>query len=56
MVFGTVDQAFAAARSLHRRHGSITGVLPEAVGPFEAAGSGYCANNISQSSTVQKST
>src|SRR6266480_4558490 len=36
MVFGTVDQAFAAARSLHRRHGSITGVLPEAVGPFEA--------------------
>ncbi len=25
MVFGTVDQAFAAARSLHRRHESITG-------------------------------
>ena len=46
MVFGTVDQAFAAARSLHRRHESITGVLPEAVGPFEA-GSSYRANNIS---------
>jgi uncharacterized protein (DUF2236 family) len=46
MVFGTVDQAFAAARSLHRRHGSITGVLPDAVGPFKA-GSAYCANNIS---------
>src|ERR1041385_4026088 len=46
MVFGTVDQAFAAARSMHRRHESITGVLPEAVGPFEA-GSSYRANNIS---------
>src|SRR5437588_8558876 len=46
MVFGTVDQAFAAARSLHRRHESITGVLREAIGPFEA-GSAYCANNIS---------
>src|SRR5947207_15171748 len=46
MVFGTVDQAFAAARSLHRRHESITGVLPEAVGPFEA-GSSYRANDIS---------
>jgi uncharacterized protein (DUF2236 family) len=46
MVFGTVDQAFAAARSLHRRHDSIMGVLPEAVGPFRV-GSAYCANNIS---------
>src|SRR5438477_882896 len=46
MVFGTVDQAFAAARSLHRRHDSITGVLRESVGPFEA-GSSYRANNIS---------
>jgi len=46
MVFGTVDQAFAAARSLHRRHESITGVLPETVGPFKA-GSAYYANNIS---------
>jgi len=46
MVFGTVDQAFVAARSLHRRHETITGVLPEAVGPFEA-GSRFCANNIS---------
>jgi uncharacterized protein (DUF2236 family) len=46
MVYGTVDQAFAAARSLHRRHETITGVLPESVGPFEA-GSSYRANNIS---------
>lgn len=36
MVFGTVDRAFAAARSLHHRHESITGVLPETVGAFEA--------------------
>jgi len=46
MVFGTVDQAFGAARSLHRRHESVMGALPEAVGPFKA-GSRYCANNIS---------
>jgi uncharacterized protein (DUF2236 family) len=46
MVFGSVDQAFAAARGLHRRHSVIRGVLPEAVGPFKA-GSPYCANNIS---------
>src|SRR5437764_184160 len=41
MVFGTVDQAFAAARSLHRRHESITGVLPETVGPFKAGSACY---------------
>jgi uncharacterized protein (DUF2236 family) len=46
MVFGTVDQAFAAARGLHRRHSLIGGGLPEAIGPFKA-GSPYCANNIS---------
>ena len=46
MVFGTIDQAFAAARSLHSRHETITGVLSAAVGPFEA-GSSYRANNIS---------
>lgn len=46
IVFGTVDQAFAAALSLHERHASITGTLRETVGPFEA-GSQYFANNIS---------
>ena len=46
IVFGTADQAFAAALSLHDRHTSITGVLRETVGPF-AAGSRYFANNIS---------
>jgi uncharacterized protein (DUF2236 family) len=46
MVFGTMDEAFAAARRLHRRHCGIRGVLPDAVGPFKA-GSPYHANNIS---------
>ena len=45
MVFGTLDQAFTAARSLHRRHVAICGRLPQAAGPF-AAGSCYCANDI----------
>lgn len=46
MVFGTLDQALAAARHLHRRHAAITGALPDAVGPFDE-GSRYCANEIS---------
>jgi uncharacterized protein (DUF2236 family) len=45
LVFGTVDQAFDAAWSLHRRHSQITGVLPTSIGPFQA-GSRYFANNI----------
>jgi uncharacterized protein (DUF2236 family) len=45
LVFGSVDQAFAAARRLHCRHSQITGVLPTAIGPFKA-GSPYYANNI----------
>jgi uncharacterized protein (DUF2236 family) len=45
MVFGTLDQAFAAARSLHRRHVAICGRLPEDAGPF-AAGSWYHANDL----------
>ena len=45
MVFGSRDGALAAARRLHRRHAMITGVLPEAIGPF-AAGSAYCANDV----------
>jgi uncharacterized protein (DUF2236 family) len=44
-VFGTVDQAFAAARRLHRRHESIQGVLQHAAGPF-SAGSPYAANHL----------
>ena len=45
MVFGSLDQAIAAARCLHRRHAAIQGRLAMAVGPF-AAGSGYQANEI----------
>jgi uncharacterized protein (DUF2236 family) len=45
MVFGTVDQALAAARRLHRRHGAVTGMLPSTAGRF-AAGSAYRANEV----------
>lgn len=46
MVFGSRDNALAAARRLHQRHAAIVGVLPEAAGPFEA-GSTYRANEVS---------
>lgn len=45
LVFGSRDGALAAARRLHRRHAMISGVLPEAAGPF-AKGSSYNANDI----------
>ena len=45
MVFGTTEQALAAARRLHDRHSQIGGELAEAAGPF-AAGSCYRANDI----------
>ncbi len=45
MVFGTTDQAFAAARRLHLRHTAISGTLGEDAGAF-AAGSAYCANDV----------
>ena len=45
MVFGTTEQALAAARRLHRRHASITGTLSKAAGAF-AGGSGYEANDV----------
>jgi len=46
MVFGTLDQALAAARRLHRRHAAVTGILPSTAGRFEA-GSHYRANEVS---------
>ena len=46
MVFGTLDQALAASRRLHRRHAVVTGTLPQAAGRFEA-GSAYRANEVS---------
>ncbi len=45
MVFGTTEQALAAARRLHDRHARISGTLVEAAGPF-AAGSRYRANEV----------
>jgi uncharacterized protein (DUF2236 family) len=45
MVFGSLDQAVASARRLHRRHAAVRGHLATAVGPF-AAGSYYRANEI----------
>lgn len=45
MVFGALDSALAAARHLHRRHATIGGRLPEAVGPFDR-GSFYRANEV----------
>ena len=46
MVFGTLDQATAAARGLHRRHAGIAGALPSAAGPLFPAGSAYRANDV----------
>lgn len=43
MVFGSLDQALTASRKLHRRHATIVGRLPDAIGSFEA-NSRYCAN------------
>jgi uncharacterized protein (DUF2236 family) len=45
IVFGTTEQALAAARRLHHRHAGISGALPAATGAF-AAGSRYEANDV----------
>jgi len=45
IVFGTTEQALAAARRLHDRHARISGTLAETAGPF-AAGSRYRANDV----------
>jgi len=45
IVFGTTEQALAAARRLHRRHDCISGTLVDAAGPFPA-GSRYDANDL----------
>lgn len=45
MVFGTTEQALAAARRLHRRHAAISGVLGESSGAF-TAGTPYNANDV----------
>ena len=51
MSFGSVDEAFSAARRLHRLHESIRGTLPDTVGRF-GAGSLYCANEADALSWV----
>ncbi len=43
--FGSVEQAFAAARQLHRRHQGIRGTLSESGGRF-ATGTSYEANEV----------
>jgi uncharacterized protein (DUF2236 family) len=45
MVFGTTEDALAAARRLHRRHAAMTGTLDEDVGAF-VAGTAYQANDV----------
>jgi uncharacterized protein (DUF2236 family) len=46
MVFGSIEQACAAARHLHRRHQSIRGTLPETTARF-TQGTSYEANEVS---------
>jgi uncharacterized protein (DUF2236 family) len=45
LVFGTLDQAFGAARRLHGRHALVRGILPEDAGGH-ARGSPYRANAV----------
>jgi uncharacterized protein (DUF2236 family) len=45
MMFGTADEAIAAARRLYRRHSGIHGVLTKGTGAFPA-GSRYWANEV----------
>jgi len=45
MMFGSAEQAFAAARQLHRLHQQIRGVLPDVAGRFPQ-GTAYEANEL----------
>lgn len=45
MTFGSLEQALAAARSLHARHAKVRGELEYAAGGF-AKGSAYSANEV----------
>jgi uncharacterized protein (DUF2236 family) len=45
LVFGSLEQALATSRRLHRRHAAISGHLPETLGPY-AQGSPYAANDV----------
>ena len=46
MVFGSLDQALATARRLHRRHAAVQGSMAEGLGRFDQ-GSRYYANEVS---------
>jgi uncharacterized protein (DUF2236 family) len=46
LAFGSLEQAIAAARLLHRRHTAIAGTMPATLGLFPA-GSPYMANELS---------
>ena len=46
LVFGSLEQALATSRRLHRRHAAVSGHLPETLGPY-AQGSPYLANEVS---------
>ncbi|MBV8122024.1 MAG: DUF2236 domain-containing protein [Alphaproteobacteria bacterium] len=45
LVFGTTDEAAAAARRLYHRHAAITGIFGESVGRFPI-GTAYRANDV----------
>ncbi len=45
MVFGSLEQALAASRRLHRRHAAVSGEMPTDLGPFPR-GSPYRANDV----------
>jgi len=45
LVFGSLEQALATSRRLHRRHAGISGHLPETLGPY-VEGSPYLANDV----------
>lgn len=45
MVFGDLDEAFAAARRVHAIHAGIHGAIPEAIGRWPA-GARYHANDV----------
>lgn len=46
LVFGSLDQALATSRRLHRRHSAVTGAMPERLGHYPE-GSPYLANEVS---------
>ena len=46
LVFGSLEQALATSRRLHRRHAAISGYLPQRLGQYPK-GSPYRANEVS---------